>query len=433
MIKLIALILASLLQIIAAGGAIWLIRISRARLTWAIIALAFIIGAVRPVLELVTYINTSEFTHPDIDTWLGLITAFILAVGVMIIGRMLNVLNKSEKIRRESEARFKTIFDNSSDEIYLAELNGKLIEVNQEACNTLGYTPEEFKRMRFHDLKTEKYLPTVDPNLEKIIANGNHTYETEHVARDGHVVFLEVKSRIIQYRGEKAILSIARDITERRNMEHRILRAVIDAEEKERERTAKEIHDGLGPLLSTIKLYMNESLADEASKKERLQMISETNELIDEAINSVRTISNTLTPRLIKDFGLVKAVEALCKKINNTQQIDISFKTSNLEGALDDITELILYRVVTELISNTIKHAKAGKIEINLDHIDDRLHLTYLDDGQGFDKDKVLNDEASGLGLKNIISRVQSVDGIIKIHSAPGKGTLVVAELVSGR
>lgn len=424
MIKLIALILASLLQIIAAGGAIWLFRIARAKISWALIAIAFIIGAVRPVLELYTYLTSPELSHPNSDTWLALTTAFIMAVGIWIIGRMINTVNKSERIQRESETQFKTIFDNTSDEIYLAGLDGKLIEVNQEACETLGYNIEEFRKMRFHDLKTEKFLPTVDPNLAKIIEYGQYTYETEHVSRDGRVISLEVKSKIIEYKGEKAILSIARNITERKNLEHRILRAVIDAEEKERERTAKEIHDGLGPLLSTIKLYVNESLAGEATKKERLHLLAETNELIDEAINSVRTISNTITPRLIKDFGLIKAVDSLCKKINNTQQINITFKTSNLEGVLDDITELILYRIITELISNTIKHAKATLVEINLDYIDDQLILTYLDNGQGFDKNKVLNDETSGLGLKNIISRVESVDGTLRIHSAPGKGML---------
>jgi signal transduction histidine kinase len=278
-------------------------------------------------------------------------------------------------------------------------------------------------------LKTPKYYDTVEPNLKKIISQGRHVYETEHVSKDGKVISLEVKSRVINYMGNQAIISIARETTERNEMERSILNAVINAEERERERISKDIHDGLGPLLSTIKLYVNELESGDTEPEEKQEMLKHTNELINEAISSTRSISNNLSPRLIMDFGLVKAIESFCKKVNLVNKTRIDFDNNLAGERFDQTLEIVLYRVVTELINNSLKHAEAQKIGISLERLGEVLQLTYLDDGIGFDKEKVLNSDTGGMGLKNIISRLRSVNGNYRIHSRPGAGTLVVVEL----
>jgi signal transduction histidine kinase len=283
--------------------------------------------------------------------------------------------------------------------------------------------------MNFKDLKTPRYFNKVDENIAKIVEKGTHVYDSEHVAKDGKIISLEFKSRFIQYQHKDAILTIGRETTERKQMERRILSAVINAEEKERDRVSREIHDGLGPLLSTIKLYVNE-LEDEGNgPEEKKELLTHTNELINEAISSSRSISNNLTPRMILDFGLVKAIESFIKKINITQKIKIIFENRNISERLDQTIELILYRIITELINNTLKHAEAGKIEIYLEILDGSLQVTYIDDGKGFDKDQVMRDENTGMGLKNISSRLESINGTLKIHTRPGIGTLVVIEI----
>ena len=117
------------------------------------------------------------------------------------------------------------------------------------------------------------------------------------------------------------------------------------------------------------------------------------------------------------------------KKLNLSQKINIIFENRNFPERLDPTIELILYRIITELINNTLKHAGAGKIEIYLDKPEDNLQITYLDDGKGFDKEEALKNNERGMGLKNIISRLESVNGILKIHSRPGVGTLVIIEI----
>lgn len=429
MIKLIALIVAALLQITAAVGATWLIRIAKGKIAWGLIAIAFMFMAIRRVIELVQYLGGETGSLTDTSTWVGVAISLLMAMAVFLIGRILFSYNKSEAARLESETHFRTLFNNSSDEIFLADLEGNFLEVNQVACDSLGYSQDEFRKMNFKDIKTSKYARLVDRNIREIMETGQHIYESEHVSRDGRVLSLEMNSRVIDYMGEKVIFSIARDITERKNMEQSILKAVIKAEERERERISKEIHDGLGPLLSTIKLYIGELEPESDSEKEQGEIYKQTQELVDEAISNIRTISNTLTPRIIKDFGLVKAIESFCKKINQTNTINIKFETTDINEKIEETLEILLYRIVTELINNTIKHAKANKIEIYLEKFDDVLQMTYLDDGIGFDKEKVLSEASGGIGIKNIISRLHSVNGTYQIHSKPDVGTLVVIEV----
>jgi len=367
-------------------------------------------------------------TYNYLDIWLGITVSIIMAVSVIWMARILYKLSKADQEREESEKRFSTLFHSSSDEIFLADIDGNFLEVNQVACDSLGYSLEEFKHMNFVDIKTPKYVEKVKENIQLILARGKHTYESEHMSTQGRILSLEMKSRLINYQGKKAILSIARDITERKQVERKILRAVISAEERERGRIATEIHDDLGPLMSTIKLYVNELESDDLEQNERVEFLSKTNEILDEAISSTRAIANNLTPRVIIDFGLVRAVESFCKKINLSQKVSIVYEAS-VNERFDQTIELVLYRVVTELLNNSIKHASASKIEVYLEKYDNILQLTYMDDGVGFDLDKVLNDETSGMGLRNIISRLQSINGTYKIHSKKEAGTLVVVEV----
>jgi PAS domain S-box-containing protein len=433
MITVIGLVSSALLQVIAAIGALWLLRASRIKSAWIMIFIAFLIMAFRGVVEIIYYTNGEiPPVLRIISSWLGIIVSGIMAVSVIMIGRILFTLKHTEASRRELESRFTTLFHNSSDEIYLADLRGNLIEVNEVTCETLGFSRLEMLRKNFKDLKTPKYFDTVEPNLKKIIENGRHVYETEHVSKDGKIISLEVNSRLINYFGREAIISIARETTERKQMERKILSAVINAEEKERERISRDIHDGLGPLLSTIKLYVNELDSGELESAEKNEMVKQTNELINEAIASTRAISNNLSPHLIMDFGLVKAVEAFCKKVNLAQKLNINFESRLRSVRFDQTIEIVLYRVITELINNTLKHADAGKIEIYLETIEQVLQLTYLDDGIGFDKEMVMAAEGGGMGLKNIVSRLRSINGKYRIHSRPGTGVLVVVEINLG-
>lgn len=423
------LVFSILLQLIALISAIWLLRYVKSKVGWVLISIALALMGIRRFIELMARLGYEvDEQLLSASNWLGVLVSVIMTASVIFIARILYTLEKTEQDKEESEKRFSTLFHNSSDDIFLADLEGNLLEINNVACSSLGYTADELKMMNFRDLKTLKFIEKVDENIRLIKARGQHTYETEHKTRSGKVQSLEVKSRLIDYQGSKAFLSIARDITERKQLERKILSAVINAEEKERERIAKEIHDDLGPLMSTIKLYVNELESDDLTRSEKKEFFNKANEILNEAISSTRSIANNLTPRVIIDFGLVRAVDSFCKKVNLSQKLNIIYK-SGVDERFDPTIELILYRVITELINNSIKHASASKIEIYIERLDDILQLTYMDDGVGFDLDKVLKDDSSGMGIKNIISRLRSVNGTYRIHSKEDVGLLVVIEV----
>lgn len=369
-------------------------------------------------------------------TVLLLLLGFIYYFTTDRIYRFFTELQKSQKkldnVRKaleESEERFKKLFDSTGDDIFVTDVNENIVEVNKAACETLGYSREELLNMKITDIKSDKVKDNVAENRKKIFEQGSYSFESEHITKTGELIQVEFISRLVRYGNEKLILSVVRNISRRIESERQILSAVIKGEERERERFAKEMHDGLGPLLSTIKLYVNELDSISISDSERKDLIKHSNELIDEAVSSTRTISNNLMPTVIHSYGLIKAVQAFCDKVNKTNKLNISFETEYIEERLDSNLELIFFRVISELINNTIKHAKAKNVYILLTRQENRLILYFRDDGVGFVVDDIIHSENRGMGLKNIISRIKSINGKYNFSSAPGKGFTLKIEI----
>ncbi|MFO8067758.1 MAG: Cache 3/Cache 2 fusion domain-containing protein [Bacteroidales bacterium] len=369
-------------------------------------------------------------------TVLLLLLGFIYYFTTDRIYRFFTELQKSQKkldnVRKaleESEERFKKLFDSTGDDIFVTDVNENIVEVNKAACETLGYSREELLNMKITDIKSDKVKDNVAKNRKKIFEQGSYSFESEHITKTGELIQVEFISRLVRYGNEKLILSVVRNISRRIESERQILSAVIKGEERERERFAKEMHDGLGPLLSTIKLYVNELDSISISDSERKDLIKHSNELIDEAVSSTRTISNNLMPTVIHSYGLIKAVQAFCDKVNKTNKLNISFETEYIEERLDSNLELIFFRVISELINNTIKHAKAKNVYILLTRQENRLILYFRDDGVGFVVDDIIHSENRGMGLKNIISRIKSINGKYNFSSAPGKGFTLKIEI----
>jgi signal transduction histidine kinase len=202
----------------------------------------------------------------------------------------------------------------------------------------------------------------------------------------------------------------------RDDSEKRVLNAIIQTEEKERRRLAKDLHDGLGPLLSTVKMAVSSLTQIENDAKSK-EIIENSDLVITEAIRSLKEISNNLSPHVLDNFGLASAIRSFSGKISSTKAIKISFNSNMQDDRLEYNTEVVLYRVVCELINNTIKHAKAKNIEIELTRHNKILTMVYKDDGQGFDVKSVLYGHTEGMGYENILSRVKSIKGIINVES----------------
>lgn len=170
----------------------------------------------------------------------------------------------------------------------------------------------------------------------------------------------------------------------RRESEKRVLAAVIRTEEQERQRFAKELHDGLGPLLSVIKMLVSGLDANKESEvNEKIKQ--NLRQAVDEAISGVRDISANISPHILNNFGLKDAVEAFIKRMRQADNFKVYF-TTNLENQRFNYNiEVVVYRVICELINNTLRHAAASKVTIDLQLEEGILYLEYTDNGIGFD------------------------------------------------
>ena len=207
----------------------------------------------------------------------------------------------------------------------------------------------------------------------------------------------------------------------------RIINIVIHTEERERMRFSKDIHDGLGPLLSSAKMSVS-ALAGTELNKEQKEIIDNTNLVIDEAVKSLKHISNNISPHILNNFGLERAIENFIKKFESISDLKINFKSNMKNVRLKNNIEVILYRIVCEMVNNTIKHSGASEANVRLALNGGELTLDYSDNGCGFIVENAL-ENSSGMGLSNIISRVESIKGEVKIDSNLGQGARFVIKI----
>ena len=203
----------------------------------------------------------------------------------------------------------------------------------------------------------------------------------------------------------------------RKENEAKMLSAVINTEEKERKHFSKELHDGLGPLLSSAKMTLS-AMDRSRMQKQDQNMLNKAENMVECAITTIREISNHLTPSVLERYGLKKAVETFVRNTDLKDSIDLSIESNIAKKRYNLNLEVILYRICCELINNTLKHASASRITLHLLDRSDVLELLYNDNGIGFEK----MDETHGMGLNNIRSRVKSLKGTLELISSPGEG-----------
>jgi len=314
MVRLIALIISIVLQIIAASVAMGFMKMTKYRLSWILLSSSFVLMAVRKIIQLSELLRgTPSYFWQIFDEWMGVLISFMIIIGVVLIREIFYSLKKAE--------------------------------------------------------------------------------------------------------------------TDRSRTEKRVLNAIINTEENERKRFAKDLHDGLGPLLSTVKMSLS-SLTPRINDPSDIVILNNTNHLVNEAISTIKDISNNLSPHILSNFGLSSAIGAFTTKINQTRAVEIVFKSNMENQRLENDKEVVLYRAVCELINNAIQHSGASKIEIELNKLDKFITLQFYDNGRGFDTSKLSKEDTKGMGLSNIETRVRTVEGVFILESTPGTGTSALIKLM---
>ncbi len=204
--------------------------------------------------------------------------------------------------------------------------------------------------------------------------------------------------------------------------------AVLKGEEQERTRLAKDLHDGLGGMLSGIKYSMNNMKGNLILTPENAQAFERSMDMLDSSIQEMRRVAHNMMPESLVKFGLDTALRDFCNDINKSGALQVNYQSIGMENAvIEQTTAITIYRIVQELINNTIKHAASTAAIIQVSRTDQGVSITVEDDGKGFDT--AILKAVKGMGWNNIQSRVEYLKGKLDVRSAPGNGTSVHIEL----
>ncbi len=312
-----------------------------------------------------------------------------------------------------------------------------LIFSNQSCAKIWGITGNDLKA------DSRLYLKCIYPeDLEQLIYSGKIVdfEETEElnvevrvVREDRSVLWILLRTVFVMFSeiSTPCTMVLATDITERKETAAEVFSRLIEVEEIQKSKISKDIHDEIGPLLSTIRLYLNLIRKKNSADNESENLIVNAIELTDMAIVSTRNIANELSPLILKDFGLKIALETILNKMKEASGIMINARIKLFNRRFELSIEKNLFRICLELLNNTMKYSGADRIDFNMFQENKMLLLYYQDNGRGFDVKHVLGNQKGGQGLHNIINRVRAMNGICEINSSEGEGTRVVVSLMN--
>ena len=341
---------------------------------------------------------------------------------------------QAEQALRESEERFRELFENSKDALYVHDMGGCFTSVNRAAERLSGYTREELIGQHFSIFLNPEYQRHIRGHLErKADEPSETTYETEIVTKHGRPVPVEISSRLIFADGAAVgVQGCLRDVSERKRVQaaaRTYSRRLIEAQEGERRRMSRELHDQVGQILTAVKMNLH-ALRQKCSAPEILSSIEDNMKVIDEAVDQVRDLSVDLRPLLLDDFGLVVAVRWYLDRQAKSCGVPADFTTHSLgeDDRFSSELETACFRIVQEAVTNVARHAHASRISVVLERVGQDLILLISDDGAGFDT-KALRVRGATLGLRSMEERVQAMGGSITIDSAPDLGTAICARI----
>ena len=323
-----------------------------------------------------------------------------------------NELKQSQTRIARSEFKYRSIFENFQDIYFELDRNNIICEVSPSVKLLLGYYREELLNKNFNLLMNGEndrdfFLGLVNDS-ESINGINLILKRKDGILRN---YTLNIQLLCSVETGEDIICGSLHDVTELKETEKKMLNKIIETEEKERKHFAEDLHDCVGPLLSALKIYVSILETGNHSAEKKKELYDTAYEILDETIRQTKEISYNLIPNVLTDYGFSKAVNSFCNKINLTGKINITF-INNCKIRFEINKEIILYRIIIELINNTLKHSSADAILIQVIHENKKIKVIYKDNGKGFDFDKVSSDEKFiGYGLLYLINRVKLLNG----------------------
>ncbi|MBN1952930.1 MAG: PAS domain S-box protein [Bacteroidales bacterium] len=400
---------------------------------------------------LIYFLHKSGITHSTVDfnsyldketTWISNVSGHVYVSLVLIYtanlfhkyftGSIKDLTGKKDELTRAinkliySEKKYRMLFEGSMDGFLYFNQESKILDCNNSLCDLLGLKRDEVLNKKYTELGVYYPLKSESEVLGKDLptrAGSTGNLNRELIHKDGNIIPVEINIHWLEIERKIYFWAVIRSILERKNMERQIARIQIESEEKERSRYARELHDGLGPLLSTCKIYFH-SLDKVKNEEKKAEHKKRAIELLDDAMRSIKLLSANISPDILRKYGLEQAIRSFCEKTSLVADIKIEIH-SNFDDRLPEVVEFTVYRMLMELINNSLKYSEASGIEMFLSKVNDKLTVEYSDNGVGFNYRKV-KDDPRGFGLLNLESRIRQLGGKYHYESSPGKGVKVL-------
>lgn len=334
---------------------------------------------------------------------------------------------RAERKLVQQKEFFESLINGLPGIFYLSDLNGRLLQWNKNFETISEYSTNEIAIMPGIDFIYEPDRGRMQDNLRKAFRDGKAESEAHLLTKSGHLIPYFFTSCLIEVEGKWCMMGMGIDLSEKvrlqksldqktKQIQREMTIAVITAQESERSNLGLELHDNVNQVLTTIKLYV-EMLRDGVGG-DPSQLFSKTLIHLQSSINEIRSISKRLSAPTLGSISLNESIKELVDSINLTRCIEIVYRIEDLGGNITQDIHLAIYRIVQEQLNNIIKYAGASTASIMIEKRAQSLFLQITDDGKGFDP----KGKWQGIGLNNMKTRAESLEGSFHIKSAAGKG-----------
>lgn len=338
---------------------------------------------------------------------------------------------------RTSEQKYRELFENALDAIWLHDLEGNIIDGNRAAEKLTGYRLDELRQMNVKTFLSEESLNLAGQIRRKLLSNepAEQPYEQHLIRRDGTGVLVQLATSVVLNKAEPVgFQHIARDVTEQKRLQenlHFYLHQATRAQEEERKRISHELHDETIQDLVVLSRQLD-TLASSGtglSEENRLRL-EELWQQTDNILRGIRRLSQDLRPAALR-LGLLSALEWLASDVTQYSGIVTRVTVLGKERRLPEEVELMLFRITQEALRNVWRHSGATSAEVSVGFEESRTKITTSDNGKGFKLPEKIGDLARDgkLGLAGMQERAQLVGGTLGVQSQPGKGTIITVEV----
>jgi PAS domain S-box-containing protein len=378
---------------------------------------------------------------------LGFILSISLSLLVHLLFRRMELYRRSrdetlnEMLKREqaqealraSEARYRSVFNSATEGLIVVDQDDRIVDANPVASAMHGYTPEAFSGLSYRDLIASDHQYLYEEFRRQLSQYGSVHLDSMHVTRDNKRIDVEVRGTNFHFGGASRVLAILTDTTDRKKavqQQAMLSRKALMAQEEERARVSRELHDELGQILTALHLELDmlrkRSSGSGDSHSQATSALSNALQMVEKAAEELRRVCRGLRPPLLDDLGVDPAVRLLIEEFEQRTGVKTAWEVQLNEELKPIPTEIALciYRIMQESLHNISRHAGAKNVRVSLMDKGDEIVLSINDDGKGFDADRMRTSE--GFGIAGMRERTTLVNGILDIHSEPGRGTKVL-------